>query len=269
MFGGVELPLVREAALCTLHPPPFAGANGEVEQREGDSGGAVRVAAEIRLFGRPHGRHRRPRPAVVGSVRLREKVLAEAAGFVQIAIAAEEAIDRGEAEDRAGRAADDVERHRIDRVSTAVVEQTQRLALERRLLQQTRDVDQRPGNPRPAAVEGVPELFRQIARERKRLADRPARRVGQERLGTEPIQPGQEEGDAARAGVELGTERLVRPSPLAGVRFHRIAEPVAARAVPDRVAAETHADRPRHVEEALARIELRNFVRQRAHATAS
>ena len=83
------------------------------------------------------------------------------------------------------------------------------------------------------------------------------------------MQLSQEKSDAAGAGVEIGTERFVRDFPLAGVGLHRVAKPVAAVLIPDRVAAEAGTDRPRHVEEPFARTGGRDHVEERAHAATS
>jgi hypothetical protein len=64
-------------------------------------------------------------------VRVRQQVVAEPARFVEIAIAAQTGIDRGQAEDRSGCAADDVERRRIEVVAALGVDQPQRLPPQR------------------------------------------------------------------------------------------------------------------------------------------
>jgi hypothetical protein len=194
-------------------------------------------------------------------------VLPQTARLAEVAVTAEPVADREEAEDRSGRAADHIERQGIDLVPELRADEPQRFRLQGWIVEQVRRVEERQGDPDPAAVERVPVPLRDLAGAREGLPESAARGVRDHSVRTEVVQPGQEEGDAAGAGVELGAEGLVRDLPFAGVRFHRVAEPVAAPVVPDRVAAEERADRPGRVEEPFARGG--HGVEKGVHAAAS
>ena len=135
MLGGVVSSFVREAAERSIHETAFAGAGEQLEQRERDAGGAVRIAGQVFLLLRPEGRHRRPGPGVVVVMCVRQQMLAEAPDLAEIVIAVDTTVDGAESGDRAGRAADDVERHRIDVVSELRVDEPERLAFQRRFVE--------------------------------------------------------------------------------------------------------------------------------------
>src|SRR5436305_2508997 len=122
--------LVRESAESAFEEARVVRTAVQFEQRERDAGGAVRVAGEILLRRRAHRRHRRPRPAVAGAIRVCEEMFAEAARFGEEAVAAEAAVDGAEAGDCTGSAADDVERHPGDLVTELAVDEAQRVAFE-------------------------------------------------------------------------------------------------------------------------------------------
>src|SRR5207302_8328548 len=81
----------------------------------------------------------------------------------------------------------------------------------------------------------------------ERVADRGARRAAEERIGTNAIRGGQKERDPGCAGVKIAAERAMNLSQLAVEIFHRVAEPVAAIAVANGVAAEGGGDVARDV----------------------
>src|SRR5258708_4958972 len=108
------LTLVGKAAEGAVHEATVAGAREQLEQRQRDSSGAVRIAAEVFLLLRSEGRHGRPGPSIVVAMGVRQKVLAEATRFIEITIVTKPPIDGAQSGDGASRAADDVERHRTD-----------------------------------------------------------------------------------------------------------------------------------------------------------
>src|ERR1700741_2147506 len=131
-----EVPsLVREAAERTFHESIILRTREQLEQRQGDSGSAVRIAGQILLLLRPEGGHRRPRPGIAVAMGVCQQMLAEASRFGEITIVAEALIDGAESGDRAGGAADDVERHRSDLVAELAVDQPQRILLQRRFIE--------------------------------------------------------------------------------------------------------------------------------------
>src|SRR5262249_17851519 len=62
---------------------------------------------------------------------------------------------------------------------------------------------------------------------------------------------GEKQGDADRAAIEIGAERAMHDPPGAIDEFHRIAEPIAAIAVPQRVAAQSPAEKRRALQKSL------------------
>src|SRR5207248_1432413 len=98
-----------------------------------------------------------------------------------------------------------------------------------------------------AGVEAEAESGRHRRGVAERVADRGARGAAEQRIGTDAIRRGEEERDTGRAGVQIAAERAVHLSQLAVEIFHRVAEPVAAIAVADGVAAKCGGDVARYV----------------------
>jgi hypothetical protein len=74
------------------------------------------------------------------------------------------------------------------------------------------------------------------------VADRRSRRAAEERIGAHAVGGGEEEGDTGRAGVEIAAEGAMNLPQLAVEILHRVAEPVAAIAVANGIAAECGGD---------------------------
>src|SRR5258706_5399640 len=152
MFDGEVPSLVGETAEGPLHEPVVLRADEQLEQRQRDARGAVRVAGQVLLLLLPEGRHRRPRPGVVVAMGLRQQMLAKTVRLVEITIAAKPLINGAESGDRPGRAADDVERHRLDLVTELAVYEVGRFLFQRRLYEQLLRLQYSHLAANPAAV---------------------------------------------------------------------------------------------------------------------
>ncbi len=246
-LGGERPPFVEEAHLGGEAEAAVAGRRGELEQGEGDAGGAVRVAAQMASGARADGA---PRPAARLPAGGGEQAFAEPRRHLPPIAAAEVGGELEHDRDGAGGAGDDVDAGLAPLAAGERREQPFPSAQEVVALEEGGEARRHPGAAETAAVQRVAH----------RLFFRPGERVGETAEGGarqlavagRPVRLGEKEGDAGGALVETAAGRLAASA--AGLRHQRLDLPGAAVAVPQRRGGDAAGDAVRGVEERVAAL---------------